>query len=139
MRRPIFLKDKGSKFGIPSKHFHLSLEIFFFFPPKMAEGPITVLDGTHLRDIDLTPPFSDSVLTGAHLLDLADSTASSSLFGIPLPETLKSSALNIIGLHDIVAFRRSELTSQRASQILKDYVSAIADILRGILLFMYGL
>ncbi|KAL0552634.1 hypothetical protein IC582_011752 [Cucumis melo] len=96
----------------------------------MSEGPITVLDGTHLRDIDLTPHFSDALLTGAHLLDLADSTVSSSLFRIPLPEALKSSALNIIGLHDIVAFRRSELTPQRASEILKDYVSAIADILR---------
>lgn len=96
----------------------------------MSEGAITVLDGTQLRDIDLSPLFSDGSVAGAQVLDLADSTASSSLFGIALPETLRSSALNSIGLHDIVAFRQSELTPERASEILHDYVSAIADGLR---------
>lgn len=99
----------------------------------MSEGAITVLDGTQLRDIDLSPLFSDGSVAGAQVLDLADSTASSSLFGIALPETLRSSALNSIGLHDIVAFRQSEITPERASEILHDYVSAIADGLRGIL------
>ncbi|XP_038891233.1 uncharacterized protein LOC120080587 [Benincasa hispida] len=96
----------------------------------MSEGAITVLDGTQLRDIDLSPPFSDGAVTGAQVLDLADSTVSSSLFGIALPGTLRSSTLNTIGLHDIVAFRQSQLTPERASEILKDYVSAIADGLR---------
>ena len=99
----------------------------------MSEATITILDGTQLRSIDLSLSFSDRSVTGAQVLDLADSSVSSSLFGIALSETLRSSALNRIGFHDIVAFRRSELTRERASEILKDYVAAIADGLRGIL------
>ncbi|KAG6599303.1 hypothetical protein SDJN03_09081, partial [Cucurbita argyrosperma subsp. sororia] len=96
----------------------------------MSEATITILDGTQLRAIDLSLLFSDRSVTGAQVLDLADSSVSSSLFGIALPETLRSSALNRIGFHDIVAFRRSELTRERASEILKAYVAAIADGLR---------
>ena len=52
----------------------------------MSDGALTVLDGNHLRAIDTNLPKADVSLTGAQVLDLADSKASSSLFSLSLPE-----------------------------------------------------
>ncbi|KAF4360401.1 hypothetical protein F8388_002727 [Cannabis sativa] len=93
----------------------------------MSDGPLTVLDGTHLQPLNLTLPPS---LTGAQLLDLADSTASASLFGLTLPQTLKSSALQRINLRNDDVFLRTELTPEQASHTIKLYIDAIADELK---------
>lgn len=98
----------------------------------MSDGVLTVLDGTHLRAANLSPPDSNVALTGAELLDLADSTVSSALFGLALPQTLKSSALRRIGIRDNDdVFRRTELAPDQASQTIKLYIAAIADELQG--------
>ncbi|GFY81178.1 calcium-binding EF hand family protein [Actinidia rufa] len=96
----------------------------------MSDGGLTVLDGTQLRTIDLSLPESDGILTGAQLLELAESRASSCLFGLSLPENLKSSALKRLNFGDVVSFRPTELDRDQASSMLKDYVSAIADVLK---------
>ncbi|XP_059652753.1 uncharacterized protein LOC132299897 [Cornus florida] len=95
----------------------------------MSEGGLTVFDGTHLRAVDLSLPQSDHIVTGAQVLELAESSASSSLFGLSLPESLKSSALKRIDV-DAVSFRRTELHRDQASAKLKEYVTAIADELK---------
>lgn len=97
----------------------------------MSDGALTILDGTHLRSLDLTLPEHDVALTGAEVLDIADSRASSALFGLSLPEKLKSSALLIIRVNDVDSFRRTQLSRDQATQSLADYVTAIADRLRG--------
>lgn len=101
---------------------------------KMSDGSLTVLDGTHLGAIDfsLPLPVSDVALTGAQVLDIADSTVSSSLFGLSLPQNLKSSALRRINIPDADVFRSSELSPERASETIKLYITAIADQLKGI-------
>ncbi|KAL6989490.1 hypothetical protein U1Q18_015240 [Sarracenia purpurea var. burkii] len=96
----------------------------------MSDGGLTVLDGTHLRSIDFSLPEPDAIVTGAQLLELAESRASSSLFGLSLPENLKSSALKRLNIADDVLFRRTEFDGDRASSMLKDYVTAIADELK---------
>ncbi|KAM1470683.1 hypothetical protein ACFXTH_041231 [Malus domestica] len=75
----------------------------------MSDEVLTVLNGSHLRAVDLTLPEADASLTGAQVLDLAVSKAYSSLFDLSLPQSLKSSALRRIGLQDDDVFRSAEL------------------------------
>ncbi|PRQ41847.1 hypothetical protein RchiOBHm_Chr3g0451171 [Rosa chinensis] len=96
----------------------------------MSDGALTVLDGTHLRAVDLSLPDSDVILTGGHVLDLADSKASSSLFGLSLPQGLKSSALKRVNVQDDDVFRQAELDRHQALKLAGDYIAAIADELK---------
>ncbi|CAB4315917.1 unnamed protein product [Prunus armeniaca] len=96
----------------------------------MSDGALTVLDGNHLRAIDLSLPEAEVNLTGAQVLDLADSKASSSLFGLSLPQSLKSSALKRISLQDDDVFRLKELDREQALKVITDYITAIADELK---------
>ncbi|KAF3454327.1 hypothetical protein FNV43_RR04774 [Rhamnella rubrinervis] len=96
----------------------------------MSNGALTVLDGTHLRDVELSLPDSNVALTGAQVLDIVDSAVSSSLFGLSLPLSLKSSALQRIHIPDVVVFRSTELSPEQASQTIKLYIAAIADQLK---------
>ncbi|MED6148796.1 hypothetical protein PIB30_056235 [Stylosanthes scabra] len=97
-------------------------------------GALQVLDGTHLRALDLTlppPPDLHSGLSGAHILHIAHSTLSASLFALSLPQPLTAAALTRLPAasnHD--AFLSAEFDHDKASQILRDYVTAIADELK---------
>ncbi|XP_068341284.1 uncharacterized protein [Pyrus communis] len=96
----------------------------------MSDGALTVLDGSHLRAVDLTLPDADASLTGAQVLDLAVSKASSSLFGLSLPQSLKSSALRRISLQEDDGFRSTELDRAQALKVIGEYITAIADELK---------
>ncbi|KAH7571909.1 hypothetical protein JRO89_XS04G0165300 [Xanthoceras sorbifolium] len=104
----------------------------------MSDGGFTVLDGTQLRLLSLpltvkTPTDSNSaVVTGAYVIDLVESEASSSLFGVSLPENLKSSALKraVSGKYDVAFFRSKELDADHASEVATNYLTAIADELK---------
>ncbi|KAK6911400.1 hypothetical protein RJ641_023493 [Dillenia turbinata] len=96
----------------------------------MAEGGLTVLDGTTLKSISISLPESQNSITGAELLELADCKASSSLFGLSLPETIKSSSLGRINIDDDVNFSCTVLDRDRASDFLQHYISAISDQLK---------
>ncbi|XWS64697.1 hypothetical protein CRYUN_Cryun05aG0025600 [Craigia yunnanensis] len=99
----------------------------------MSEGGLTVLDGTRLRSLNLSLPELNGAVTGAQLLEIADSKASSSLFGLSLPQNLKASALSrvIAGAgDDDVTFQKTELDREKASKVLSDYISSIADELK---------
>ncbi|KAI8025033.1 hypothetical protein LOK49_LG02G01769 [Camellia lanceoleosa] len=91
---------------------------------------LTVLDGTHLRSVDLSLPETNSTVTGSQLLELAESRVSVSLFGLSLPQNLKSSALNRLNIIDDVSFRPTELERDQALSMFKDYLTAIADELK---------
>lgn len=99
----------------------------------MADAGLTILDGAQLReaDVSLPPPAPDTVITGAEVLELAETRASLSLLGYVLPETLKSSALRRIGVSDATGFRSKKLDYSDASSTLRNYISAIADELKG--------
>ncbi|XVE89879.1 hypothetical protein DITRI_Ditri20bG0030600 [Diplodiscus trichospermus] len=99
----------------------------------MSEGGLTVLDGTRLRSLNLSLPEHNGAFTGAQLLEIADAKASASLVGLSLPQNLKASALSrvIAGAgDDDVTFRQTEFDSEKASKVLSDYISAIADELK---------
>ncbi|KAG5044383.1 hypothetical protein JHK87_008298 [Glycine soja] len=98
----------------------------------MSDGTLQVLDGTHLRGVDLSLG-DDGPFTGAKILDIAHSRASSSLFGLSLPDSLKVSALTRLRTPDTDAFRSAYYSADKASEILRDYISAIADELKGLL------
>ena len=98
----------------------------------MSDGALQVLDGTQLRAVDLSLE-SDAGLTGAQILDIAHSRASASLFGLSLPQTLTASALTSLRAADVDAFRSTEFGREKASEILRDYITAIADELKGYL------
>lgn len=99
---------------------------------KMSDGALQILDGTHLRNLDLSLP-DDPTLTGAHILDIAHSRVSASLFALPLSDALKASALTRLHLPDADAFLSAEYDHDKAAQILRDYIAAIADELKGLL------
>ncbi|KAJ8529395.1 hypothetical protein K7X08_036230 [Anisodus acutangulus] len=97
----------------------------------MSDGGLTVLDGTQLRAVNLSLPSPDgSSVTGAQLLDFAESKVSVSLFGFSLPDNLKSAALQRIGVSDDVEFRCKQIDSDNASSVLRNYVDAIANELQ---------
>ncbi|KAL9450830.1 hypothetical protein AB3S75_012548 [Citrus x aurantiifolia] len=100
----------------------------------MSAGGLTVVDGTQLRSLShpLALPISDgSTVTGAQLLDFAENEASSSLFGLSLPQNLKSTALkHITGSEDDATFRIKEFDRDHASRLASDYITAIADELK---------
>lgn len=94
-----------------------------------AKGEIAdELDGADLRAVDLSLPESYIVITGAQVLDIAESRASSSVFGVPLPENLKSSVFKRLDFHgDDDSFRKTEFDRDQASSMIKNYITTIAD------------
>ncbi|XP_057798316.1 uncharacterized protein LOC131014373 [Salvia miltiorrhiza] len=98
----------------------------------MAETGLTIFDGSQLSDADvsLPPPPPDTAITGAEVLELAETRASLSLLGFVLPETLKCSALRRIGVSDTLGFRSKKLDYSDACTSLRNYISAIADELK---------
>lgn len=98
----------------------------------MADGGLTVLDGALLRaSIPNLPTLNcaNGAVTGAILLEMAESAASSALFGLSLPRALKSAALKRMGA-DTVDFPLTEFDREKAPAILQTYVTAIADELK---------
>ncbi|KAE8684752.1 GDP-mannose 3,5-epimerase 1-like [Hibiscus syriacus] len=98
----------------------------------MSETGLTVLDGTHLRSLNPALPELNGAVSGSHLLEIADSKASSSIFGLSLPQNLKASALSRViagsdDQDDDVTFRQEEFGKDKASKFLSNYISAIAD------------
>lgn len=101
----------------------------------MSDAALQLLDGTHLRAVDLSLPDAPS-FTGASVLDIAHSRVSSSLFALSLPQSLKSSALTRLRTPDVDAFLSAEYAADKAAVILRDYITAIADELKGLLLLL---
>lgn len=98
----------------------------------MSDGGLTILDGTQLRAVNLSLPSpAGSSVTGAQLLDFAESKVSESLFGFSLPDALKSAALKRIGVSDDLEFRLEQLDCENALSVLQNYVDAIANELQG--------
>ncbi|CAI9102637.1 OLC1v1000937C1 [Oldenlandia corymbosa var. corymbosa] len=97
----------------------------------MADGGSTILDGSQLRALDLTLPSPGDALTGAQLLELAESRVSKSFSGLALPENLKSAVLRRVGVSgNLGDFRLKELDPESAATFLRDYVSITADELK---------
>jgi len=106
----------------------------------MSDGgafQLQILDGTNLRDLDLSSTVFDRPVTGAQLLHIAHSRASLSFFDLPLPDPLKSAALNRLRRNNSDAYAvlslQTEYEPAKASVILKLYIAAIADELKGFL------
>ncbi|XP_047151425.1 uncharacterized protein LOC124823282 [Vigna umbellata] len=94
----------------------------------MSDPTLQVLDGTQLTGLDLS--LGDGSFTGAQIIDIAHSRASSSLFRLSLPDTLKASALTRLRTPDADAFRSAVYASDKASDVLRDYITAVADELK---------
>lgn len=96
----------------------------------LLDGGLTVFDGTLLRASLSHLPNPNGAVTGSDLLAMAESAASSTLYGLSLPEGLKSVALKRINV-DAVSFALTEHDEEKATSILRNYVVAIADELKG--------
>lgn len=97
----------------------------------MSDGGLTVLDGADLRLLALSPTDHTGIITGAQLLEIADAKASRSLYGIPLPQNIKTPALaRIVGDADESTFRSAELSEEQGLKAFSDYLCAIADQLK---------
>ncbi|KAK3418384.1 hypothetical protein EUGRSUZ_H04340 [Eucalyptus grandis] len=91
-------------------------------------GGVAVVDGAQLGDVDLSLPdhLAAAPLTGAQVIELAESRVSDRLYGIALPETIRSTALGRVG----GGFQGAELDGDQAAEKLREYVAAIADALK---------
>ncbi|GAB2287423.1 hypothetical protein Dimus_021800 [Dionaea muscipula] len=96
----------------------------------MAQGGLKLIDGTQLRTSDFSLPDTDGYISGARVLELAESRSSQSLYGLSLPENLKSSALKRLDIIDLVTFRGQKLAADDASRVMTQYITAIADELK---------
>ncbi|KAL1802712.1 hypothetical protein ACET3Z_031359 [Daucus carota] len=94
----------------------------------MADRGLKVIDGADLRSADLTLPELTSTVTGDHLIKLVESAVSASLFGLTLPEYLKSSALRRLDIGE--SFATKEFQVDEARVVAKDLIAAIADQLQ---------
>ena len=97
----------------------------------MADRGLKVIDGADLRSTDLTLPELTSTVTGDHLIKLVESAVSASLFGLALPEYLKSSALRRLDIGESLATK--EFQVEEARVVAKDLIAAVADQLQGLL------
>lgn len=95
----------------------------------MADGGLAVLDGTHLRDADLRLPLADGTVTGDQLIQLCESKASAHLFGLSLPEPVKSAVIRRLnGGDDVGLLSFGGGDSQKA--LVNEYFLALADELK---------
>ncbi|XP_050226016.1 uncharacterized protein LOC126675420 [Mercurialis annua] len=93
-------------------------------------GGMTVLDGTHLRSLQISLPESTVIITGAQLLEFADSKVSESLFNLPLPQSIKSAAFQRLDVSNDISSWQTELTREAATTKLDHYITAVADELK---------
>ncbi|XP_008808014.1 uncharacterized protein LOC103720192 [Phoenix dactylifera] len=96
----------------------------------MADGGLMLIDGNQLRDGDLRLPLPGATVTGAHLVELAESEAAARLFGLSLPESLRSAALRRMA-GDVDIFLTEEFSdAESMKQKLEEYLVALADELK---------
>lgn len=105
---------------------------FFSLSSIMADAGLQVIDGTQLNagNFSLPADFSGDI-AGDRVLEFADAKASDCLYSLSLPENLKSSALQRLNFE----VRGHKFDREQADCLLRDYVAAIADELRGISCF----
>jgi hypothetical protein len=125
----LYISDNRSRFNPGASQ--VPCQVSRSLAVKMSDGVLTILDGSQLRSPVLSLPGDDAALTFGEVLDLADSIASSALFGISLPDTLRRSALRLIHVDDVGSFSSTQLGRGQVSQYLSDYLAAIADQLKG--------
>ncbi|ONK76519.1 uncharacterized protein A4U43_C03F29040 [Asparagus officinalis] len=95
----------------------------------MADGGITVLDGTQLLNADLRLPLPNGAVTGSQLIPLCESEASAHLFGLSLPVSAKSAVIQRLnGNGDLRSKEFGEGESQKA--MIKEYLVTLADELK---------
>ncbi|GAB2238860.1 hypothetical protein Droror1_Dr00024773 [Drosera rotundifolia] len=96
----------------------------------MSDGGLKLLDGTHLTTT-IAAPFSDpSAVSGAEVIDFADSIVSKSLYGLRLPVNRRAVALERVGVLDEEKFRGEEVEKVVAERVMREYVNAVAEGLR---------
>lgn len=99
----------------------------------MADEGMVVLDGTELRDLDLRLPVPDGPVAGAMALQLAESEASTRLFGISLPENIRSTALRTIREADDLDFLSEVFhDSDALRSLIQKFLLVVADQLKGL-------
>ncbi|KAJ0974066.1 hypothetical protein J5N97_016031 [Dioscorea zingiberensis] len=97
----------------------------------MADGGMEVLDGTQLRDLDLQLPILDYPVSGAMALQLAESETSARLFGLSLPENIRSGALHRISASDDPDLLSKEFgDADCLSSMIQEFLIAVADQLK---------
>ncbi|EHA8591822.1 hypothetical protein COCNU_scaffold179950G000010 [Cocos nucifera] len=96
----------------------------------MADGGLMVIDGDQLRDGDLRLPLPGATVTGARLVELAESEAAARVFGLSLPESLRSAALRRMAGGDD-SFLTEEFGAESIKDKLNEYLVALADELKG--------
>ncbi|XP_039114314.1 uncharacterized protein LOC120249748 isoform X2 [Dioscorea cayenensis subsp. rotundata] len=97
----------------------------------MADEGMVVLDGTELRDLDLRLPVPDGPVAGAMALQLAESEASTRLFGISLPENIRSTALRTIREADDLDFLSEVFhDSDALRSLIQKFLLVVADQLK---------
>ncbi|RWV88072.1 hypothetical protein GW17_00049875 [Ensete ventricosum] len=93
----------------------------------MANGGLTVVDGSTLRADDLRLPLPDGAVSGARLLQHAESEAAARLFGLSLPDPLRSAAFRRVAGGDARSFEEEVIDADSARRKVREYLLALAD------------
>ncbi|PKA61417.1 hypothetical protein AXF42_Ash014334 [Apostasia shenzhenica] len=98
----------------------------------MAELGLTVLDGKELRDGNLRLQIGDGAVTGAGIVSMAEEEASARLFGLSLPDSVRSAALRRLeggegGDGGFLSMEFNDSESQKEK--IREYLLAAADVL----------
>ncbi|KAL9331772.1 hypothetical protein ACSQ67_001382 [Phaseolus vulgaris] len=97
----------------------------------MSDAALHSERNAQFRSLNLS--LGDGSFTGVAILHIAHSRASSSLLGLSLPDSVKASALTRLHAPDANAFRSAVYAVNKASDVLSDYITAIADELESLL------
>lgn len=97
----------------------------------MANGGLTVVDGSTLRADDLRLPLPDGAVSGARLLQHAESEVAARLFGLSLPDPLRSAAFRRLAGGDARSFEEEVIDADSVKRKVREYLLALADDLAG--------
>lgn len=97
----------------------------------MANGGLTVVDGSTLRVDDLRLPLPDGAVSGARLLQHAESEVAARLFGLSLPDPLRSAAFRRVVGGDARSFEEEVIDADSVKRKVREYLLALADDLAG--------
>ncbi|XP_020590807.1 uncharacterized protein LOC110031764 isoform X2 [Phalaenopsis equestris] len=93
----------------------------------MAEFGLKILNGTELRSGDLRLPIAGGSVNGERVLAMAEAEAAVRLFGLSLPDSMKSAVLRRLGsgADDFLSVEFNEADLQKRK--IQEYLIALAD------------
>ncbi|KAL0906955.1 hypothetical protein M5K25_025490 [Dendrobium thyrsiflorum] len=93
---------------------------------EMAEMGLKIVDGTELRSGDLRLPITGGAVNGKRAVEMAEAEAAARLYGLSLPDPLRSGVLRRLG-SGTDSFLSMEFSDDELKKKIQEYLLALAD------------